>query len=82
MAKKTGTSTGGIETSGAYKRKRARRRRAEEREWAAKNGPVIVRMGDTEVYVKTDQLQADLKKARELLLGQADELDDAVRSGS
>ena len=41
MARKSGTSTAGIETSARYRRKQAAKRRAEEAEWAAKNGPVI-----------------------------------------
>ena len=41
MAKKTGTSTSGIEQSARYKRRRARQRRAEEASWAARSGPVI-----------------------------------------
>lgn len=70
MAKKTGTSTGGIETSAAYRRKRARRRREEERDWASRNGPVIVRIGESEIYVRSEKVKADLAKARRLLLGE------------
>lgn len=43
MAKKTGTSTGAIETSARYRRKQAAKRRAEEKAWAEKSGPVVVR---------------------------------------
>lgn len=38
---KTGTSTGGIETSKRYRRKQDRRRREEEARWKSLNGPVI-----------------------------------------
>ena len=61
MAKKTGTSTGGIETSARYKRRQARRRRAEEAEWAAKSGPVIVKRLEDVVrpgdQASTDEVQ-------------------------
>lgn len=40
---KTGTSTGGIETSARYRRRRAAARRAEEKAWAERSGPVTVR---------------------------------------
>lgn len=60
VAKKVGTSTGGIETSAAYKKKRARRRAAEEASWAAKSGPVIVRFAGHEIYVKSkEEREAD-----------------------
>ncbi len=39
--RKLGTSTGGIETSAKWKRRQARKLRQQEREWAAKSGPVI-----------------------------------------
>jgi hypothetical protein len=42
MAKRTGTTTGGIEVSARWRRKQAARRRREEAEWAAKSGPVTV----------------------------------------
>lgn len=67
MAKKTGTSTSGIETSQRYRKKQARRRAAEHREWEAQNGPVLLRIGEHEIYV-TSQAKADVKRARELLL--------------
>lgn len=49
MGQKLGVSTGGMEKSPARKKREAARRRAEERAWAARNGPVIVRkMSDVE----------------------------------
>jgi hypothetical protein len=49
MGQKLGVSTGGMEKSPARKKREAARRRAEERSWAARNGPVIVRkMSDVE----------------------------------
>ena len=56
VAKKTGTSTGGIETSARYKRRQARRRRAEEAEWAAKSGPVEIRYLDDVVRGEVEAL--------------------------
>lgn len=43
MGMKTGTSTGGIETSKRYRAKQRRRRASEEQRWAALAGPVEVR---------------------------------------
>lgn len=44
---KFGVATSSIEVSPQRRRKVARRRAAQERRWAAKNGPVIVtRKGD------------------------------------
>lgn len=40
---KTGTHTGAIETSAKWRRRQAAKRRAEEAEWKAKSGPVIVK---------------------------------------
>jgi hypothetical protein len=74
VARKTGTSTGGIETSKRYRKKKARQLAAEQREWEAKNGPVILRIGDHEIYVKS-QAKADIARARQLLL-------DAIAAGS
>lgn len=77
MAKRVGTNTGGIETSNAYRRRRARQRREEEKEWASKSGPVIVRMAGHELYVKPEavetvermrgNLENDLAKVRRVL---------------
>jgi hypothetical protein len=38
--KKPGTPMGGLEESAARKRRRAKARKREEREWAEKSGPV------------------------------------------
>jgi hypothetical protein len=67
MAKQTGTSTAGIETSVRYRRKQAARRKAQEAEWASQSGPTIMRMGEYEVYVKS-QAKKDIAAARRLLL--------------
>jgi hypothetical protein len=64
---KTGTSTGGIETSARYRRKQAKRRKAEEAAWTASNGPVLLRIGEHEIYVKS-QAKRDVQAARDLLL--------------
>lgn len=73
VGKQVGQSTGGIETSKKWRRKKARQRRAQEQEWASKNGPVIVRVGDREVYVKADRVKQDLAAARKVLLGAIDQ---------
>ena len=67
MAKKTGTSTGGIELSKAKRRRLAAARRAEERSWAEQNGPVLIRIGEHEIYAKS-QAKKDVQAAREMLL--------------
>jgi hypothetical protein len=64
---KTGTSTGGVETSKRYERKRARKRAAEQKAWDEQNGPVILRLGGYEVYLKSNA-KRDVEKAREMLL--------------
>jgi len=64
---KTGTSTGAIETSKRYAKKQARRRRAEEERWEAESGPVIIRIGEHEIFVKS-QTKKDVAAAREILL--------------
>lgn len=74
MAKQTGTSTGAIETSARYRRKRARLRRAEQAEWEAQNGPVLLRIGNHQIYVKS-QAKKDIAAARQLLL-------DAIAAGA
>lgn len=71
---KTGTSTGGIWTSARYKRKRARKRAAEDASWQERNGPVLLRIGEHEIYVKS-QAKQDVAAARRLLL-------DAIASGA
>jgi hypothetical protein len=70
---KTGTSTGGIWTSKRYDKKRARKRKAEEAGWEAQNGPTIIRIGEYEIYVKS-QAKKDIAAARQLLL-------DAIAAG-
>ncbi len=67
MAKKTGTSTGGIETSARHRRRRAAARRAEEQAWDEQNGPVLIRLGGYQVYAKSQAVK-DIQAARELLL--------------
>lgn len=67
MAKQVGTSTGGVEFSPRYRRKQARKRRAEDAAWAAQNGPVVLRIGEHEIYVKS-QAKRDVAAARQLLL--------------
>ena len=74
MAKRTGTSTGGIELSKAKRRRLAAARRAEEKAWADQNGPVLIRIGDREIYAKS-QAKKDIAAARQLLL-------DAIRTGT
>lgn len=64
---KTGTSTGGIEVSKRYVKKQARKRRAEEARWEAQNGPVVIKIGDHQIYVKS-QAKKDVAAAREYLL--------------
>jgi hypothetical protein len=64
---KTGTSTGGIEVSKRYLKKQARRRAAEEKRWADESGPTIIRIGEHEIFVKS-QAKKDITAAREYLL--------------
>lgn len=64
---KTGTSTGGVETSKRYQRKRARKRAAEEKSWDDQNGPTLMRLGGYEIYLKSTA-KRDIEKAREMLL--------------
>ena len=71
---KTGTSTGAVETSKRWQRKQARKRRAEEADWKDKSGPLLLRIGDHEIYVKS-QAKKDVAAARQLLL-------DAIASGA
>lgn len=81
MGKHVGTSTGGVEASPRYRRKQAARRRAEEAAWAEQAGPVILRVGDRVVYVKSDRVKQDLAKVRELLLGGASDEEIAAAVG-
>lgn len=70
----TGGSLGGKIVYGEKRRKRrAKAKKRQEEEWASKNGPVIVRLGDREVYVKSDRIQQDLAAARRALLGGNDD---------
>jgi hypothetical protein len=71
MAKKTGTSTGGIEMSAAKRRRLAAARRVEEKGWQEQNGPVLIRIGEHEIYAKS-QAKKDIKAARDLLLRSID----------
>ncbi len=67
MAKRTGTTTSGIETSARYRRRAAARRRAEEQAWEEQNGPVLIRIGPYEIYAKS-QASEDIQAARDYLL--------------
>jgi hypothetical protein len=71
---KTGTSTGAVETSTRYRKKQARKRAAEEAGWQERNGPILLRIGSHEIYVKS-QAKRDVAAARQLLL-------DAIASGA
>jgi hypothetical protein len=42
MSQKTGTSMSYDTSSARYRRRRAAKRRAEERSWAARSGPVVI----------------------------------------
>lgn len=79
MAKGTGTSTGGIEMSAAKRRRLAAARRAEEKSWQEQNGPVLIRIGDHEIYAKS-QAKKDIAAAREMLLAVI--RGESVRTGS
>lgn len=71
---RTGSSTGGIETSQRYRKRQARRRAAENAAWEAQSGPTIIRIGEHEIYVKS-QAKKDIARARQLLL-------DAIAAGA
>jgi hypothetical protein len=71
MAKKTGTRTSAIETTPRYRKRKAARRLAEEQAWEEQSGPVLIRMGDHEIYAKS-QARADIQAARNLLLALID----------
>lgn len=76
MAKgQTGGSLGGGQF--LSKRRADARRRAAKRQdeaWAAKAGPTIIRIGDHEIYVKS-QAKKDIAAARKVLL-------DAIAAGA
>lgn len=83
---RTGTSTGGIEASARYRKKKARQRRQEELAWEERSGPTLLRIGDFEIEV-TSKARKDIKAARDLLLraiasGGEDLPPGVVRSGS
>ncbi len=48
MARKTGTSMSGIQLSLRARRRWVAKRRAEERSWAARSGPVVIVRGPLE----------------------------------
>jgi len=77
MAKRTGTSTAGIETSSRYRKRQAERRRRDEEKWGQLAGPIILRIGQTAYYVKADVVRADLKRIREAIIGDDQETLDA-----
>ena len=54
--KRTGTSTGGIERSPQRRRREARARRAQEKRWQARSGPVEVRF-DPSIVRRQDERQ-------------------------
>ena len=64
----TGGSLGGSQFVSA--RRAAARRKAAKRQdeaWAAQAGPTLIRIGEHEIYVKS-QAKKDVARARELLL--------------
>lgn len=76
----TGGSLGGRIVVGEKRRKRrAKARKREEAAWAEKAGPVIVRIGDREVYVKSSRVKADMERARALLLGELEDVAGEIR---
>ena len=82
MAKRTGTTTNGIETSSRYRKRQAERRRRDEEKWGQLAGPIILRFGDTAFYVKPDVVRSDLKKIRDAIIGDDQEtLAAYTRSG-
>ena len=82
MAKRTGTTTSGIETSSRYRKRQAERRRRDEEKWGQLAGPIILRFGDTAFYVKPDVVRSDLKKIRDAIIGDDQEtLAAYTRSG-
>ncbi len=81
MAKKTGTTTSGIETSVRHRRRAAARRRAEEAGWREQNGPILLQLGGTVYYLKADVVRADLKRIRAAILGGGDELVQLIEDG-
>jgi hypothetical protein len=84
---KAGTSTGGIEQSTRYRRKRERQRRAEEQAWASLAGEVVLELSGYQIAVAADAGKRAIKAARELLLqavesGGSDVPEGVVRRGS
>ena len=80
----TGGSLGGYQVIGERRRKRRARARAREEErWADQAGPVLIRIGDREIYAKS-QAKADIAAARRILLAaiDADASEGSVRSPS
>ncbi len=67
MSARAGVSTGSIEASPGYRRKQARKRRAEEGEWTGKNGPVVVRLGEYEIVAES-AAKKHVVEARRLLV--------------
>lgn len=64
----TGGSLGGRIVLGEKRRKRrAKAREREEQRWVAQSGPVLIRIGDHEIYA-TSQAKADIAAARKILL--------------
>lgn len=75
MKGQTGGSLGGRIIEGERRRKRkAKARKRQEERWAAQAGPTIIRIGDHEIYVKS-QAKADIAAARQFLL-------DAIAGGA
>jgi hypothetical protein len=81
--KRTGTSTAGVEASAAYRRKQARRRRAEQFAWEERSGPTLLKIGDFEIEV-TSKARKDIKAARDLLLRaiEGEDVPGVVRRGT
>lgn len=68
MKGQTGGSLGGGQFISDRRRKaRAKYKRRQDQEWAAQAGPTIIRIGEHEIYVKS-QAKKDIAAARKLLL--------------
>ena len=69
MAKgQTGGSLGGNQFISARRAKARRKyRQRQDEAWAAQAGPTLIRIGEHEIYVKS-QAKKDIARARELLL--------------
>lgn len=75
MKGQTGGSLGGRQIIGERRQKaRKRFRDRQDAEWAAAAGPTLIRIGDHEIYVKS-QAKKDIAAARKLLL-------DAIAAGA